>query len=114
MGRILNLKKSMSAFGLLCGLLLTALPGCAEGIVLDPPQRFNQTEIVLPTPEPTPSPSPSNQIEKFQFKAIEMADKASKYRDLTLPIGMALLLLLGFVQLLRWIYELTTSSPSLP
>lgn len=98
---------------LLGGLLLPTLPGCAEGIVLDPPERFHESEIVLPTPEPSPSPSPSTPVEKIQVKFLEAADKANKYRDLSLPIGAGLAVLFGFFRLLRWIYELTTSSPPL-
>lgn len=98
---------------LLGGLLLPTLPGCAEGIVLDPPERFHESEIVLPTPEPSPSPSPSTPVENIQLKVIEAAEKANKYRDLSLPIGLALAVLFGFFRLLRWIYDLTTSSPPL-
>ena len=108
-----GVKHSLIGFCLLAACLLSALPGCAEGIVLNPPQRFGESEIVLPTPEPSPRPSPSTPVEKIQVKVIEVATKAGEYKGLALPIVLVLVLLFGFIQLLRWIIDLTTSSPPL-
>ena len=108
-----GLRLSLIAFSLLCGCLLGALPGCAEGIVLDPVQPFPEKEISLATPEPTPRPSPSTPVEKIQVRVIEVAQKANQYRGLAWPLLLGAVVLVGFYQLVRWIYELTTSSPSL-
>ncbi|PKL78645.1 MAG: hypothetical protein CVV27_03020 [Candidatus Melainabacteria bacterium HGW-Melainabacteria-1] len=102
---------------LLGACVLSALPGCAEGIVLNPAQSFGQSSIELPSPDPSPMPSPSTPVEKLQVQLIEIKDKASaygqQYGGLAWPLVFGLFLLWAFWQLLRWIYELTTSSPSL-
>lgn len=107
-------RRSLLGFCLLCGLLLPALPGCAEGIVLDPAKPFPHAEITPePLPDGTPSPSPSTPVEKIQVKVIEYAGKANQYKGLALPITLVVVLLMGLLNLLRWIYDLTTSSPPL-
>jgi len=98
---------------LIGGCLLAALPGCAEGIVLNDPQPFREHEIVLPTPEPTPEASPSTPVEKLKVQIVKVRDKANQYSGLAWPLILGLVALAGFVQLLRWIIDLTTSSPPL-
>ena len=105
------LRHGLVGLWLLGALFLAALPGCAEGIVMDPPQRFQQSEIVLPTPEPSATPTPSTPLEKAQVKVVQLGEKAGQYKGFFWPAVIALLLLMGFVQLLRWIFDLTTSSP---
>lgn len=107
------LRLRLLGLGLACMLLLPALPGCAEGIVLDAPERFPQQELVLPTPEPTPMPSPSTPLEKIQVKVVAITREANKYNQYTLPLSLALGVLFGLFRLLRWIYDLTTTSPPL-
>lgn len=98
---------------LIGGCLLTALPGCAEGIVLNETQPFPDKEITLPTPEPTPEASPSTPIQKLQVQVVKVRDKAGQYTGYFWPVLIGLIVLAGIVQLFRWIIDLTTSSPSL-
>lgn len=85
--------------------------GCAEGIVLNPTQSFPERELVLPTPEPTPTPEPSTPVEKAQYKLEQAVDAVKPYQGLFWPILALLAVLWGFFQLLRLIFELTTTSP---
>ncbi len=94
-------------------LLFIAPAGCAEGIVLDTPERFPQNELILPTPEPTPEPSPSTPLQKIQVRFVEVKEKAAPYQGYLMPSMILLVLLAGFARFLRWIYELTTTSPNL-
>lgn len=97
---------------LLAACLIGSLTvGCAEGIVLNPTQTFPEREIALPTPEPTPTPEPSTPVEKAQYKLEQAVEAAKPYRGLFWPLLALLAVLWGFFQLLRLIFELTTTSP---
>lgn len=106
-------KRYFLALFLMSGLLIWAPSGCAEGIVLQPAQTFPESEIVLPTPEPTPEASPSTSLEQFQVKFVEAKQKAEPYQAYVLPLSILMTLLWGFWQLVRWIYDLTTSTPGI-
>lgn len=92
--------------------LLFCSTACAEGIVLDPQEPLEVERIALPTPVPTVIPSPETQLEYTQYYLKKGVDKAQKNRQLLWPILFLLFICWGFFQLLKWIYELTTSSPS--
>lgn len=108
-----SLRLGLSQTALMLGLLVIAPAGCAEGIVLDTPERFPQSELILPTSEPTPEPSPSTPLQKIQVRFVEVKDKAAPYQGYVMPLILGLVALAGAVRFLRWIYDLTTSSPPL-
>lgn len=92
--------------------LLFCSTACAEGIVLEPQEPLQVERVVLPTPEPTVMPSPQTKLEYTRHYLTRGVEKAQRHRQLVWPILFALLIGWGFFQLLKWIYELTTSSPS--
>lgn len=92
-------------------LMLLALSACADGIVITPQQPFEQSEVVLPTPEPSPRPSPSTLFEHTQLRIEQGAQLAQQNKGLIWPLFILMALLWGFIKLLQWIFNLTTSSP---
>lgn len=107
----MSIQHRILVFSLLGLGLLWAPAGCAEGIIMNPTQTFPEAEIVLPTPEPTPEASPSTPLEKVRVQVVDISQKAKPYQGWVLPILLGLFVLWAFWQLMRWIYELTTSTP---
>lgn len=85
--------------------------GCSDSIVLEPPQPFTESQISPVRPEPTPTPEPETFGEHVQYRLNQAGELAQSRRGLVWPLLVVVALLWGFVQLLKWIYELTTSSP---
>ena len=98
-------------------LMLGTTTACAEGVVLKPLTPLPPGQrVVLPTPEPTPFKPPETRMEYAQFYTdqglIAVREQSRTYRVFFWPVVGLLVLLWGFTKLLRWIYQLTTSSPS--
>lgn len=92
--------------------ILFCSTACAEGIVLEQQEPLEMERVVLPTPEPTVVPSPTTKVEYTQHYLKRGVEKAQRHRQLVWPVLLLLIIGWGFFQLLKWIYELTTSSPS--
>jgi len=98
---------------LISGLSLCLLLGCADGIVIEPAAPFHEQEVVPERVMATPSPEPQTPAEHIQYRLTQAGEIASQQRGLVWPVLLAIALLWGLIQLLKWIYELTTSSPPL-
>lgn len=94
-------------FALLC------FSGCAEGLVLEPTPSFHENQIDVPKAEASATPEPSTPLEHLQYRAQQAGGYAQEHKGLVWPLFVVIGALWGLIQLLRWIYNLTTSSPSL-
>lgn len=96
---------------MLAAVLCLGLGACADSIVLEPPQPFTESQVSPQRPEPSPTPEPETPGEHVQYRLNQVGEFAQSRRGLVWPLLLVIAVLWGFVKLLKWIYELTTSSP---
>lgn len=95
----------------LLALVLLGLSACADGIVLERPEPFMEQHVSPYRPEPTPTPEPETLGEHVQYRLHQAGGFAQERRGLVWPVLIVIGVLWGFIRLLKWIYELTTSAP---
>lgn len=98
--------------GLSLGLVLS-LTSCTDGLVLDPVSSFSESEVDVPKSEASASATPSTPMEQMTYRLHQAAGLAQQNKGLVWPILAVIGVLWGLIQLLRWIYLLSTSSPPL-
>jgi hypothetical protein len=96
---------------MLAAVVCSGLAACADSIVLEPPQPFTESQVSPQRPEPSPTPEPETPGEHVQYRLNQAGEFAQSRRGLVWPLLLVIAVLWGFVKLLKWIYELTTSSP---
>lgn len=92
-------------------ILLCLLPGCSESLVHEPQRPFLEREIQIPKAEPSPTASPETVLEHVQHRSQQALDYAGQQKGLVWPVLAVIAILWGFIQLLRVIFNLTTSAP---
>jgi hypothetical protein len=89
-------------------LLWMGLMGCADGIVLQNPERFQQEIVGQDTTPPEPPKKPENAVQYVQYELIENR----KLYEYAKPVGGILFILFLLRRFFSLLYRLTTTSPT--